>query len=149
MTNLVSIFKVNSGSLKIASFILDAEANVDIDQLNNGPSTLESIMQILGLLVLFIVIIIASYFVTRWIGNVSLNGMNNRNFKVIETFRVSQTKYMQIICVADEYFLIAVCKENISLIGKLDGSNVILQDETKKMKTFKEILDDFSKKKNS
>ena len=148
MTNLVSIFKVNSGSLKIASYVLDAEANVDIAQLNNGPSTLDSILQILGLLVLFIVIIIASYFVTRWLGNVSLNGMNNRNFKIIETFRVSQTKYMQIICVADEYFLIAVCKESITLIGKLDGNNVILQDETKKMKSFKEVFEDFSKKKS-
>ena len=56
-----------------------------------------SILKLIGLIILCVVIIAASYFVTRLIGTREAGLTGSSNFKVIDAYRLSPNKYLQII----------------------------------------------------
>jgi flagellar protein FliO/FliZ len=60
-------------------------------------STLDNVLQFIGLLLLFVFILGATYFTTRWIANYQRTTGLNRNIKVIETYKLTTNKYIQII----------------------------------------------------
>lgn len=149
MSNITNLFYY-LGSLKIAGIFCDATvSDGDVSALTSNTSTLDSILQILGLLVLFIIIIIAAYFATRWLGTVTAGNISNNNIKIIETYKISQTKYIQIVCVTDKYFAIGVSKDNITLLGEIDKESIAFKENAVKTKDFKKIIEGFTKKKDS
>ncbi len=107
----------------------------------NIPSSGDSLLQLLGLLVLFVIILAACYFVTRWVANISSGTMTASNIKIIETFKISPNKYVQIIKVAGEYVAVAVSKDNVTFLCKLDEENInMMPIKPVEMKSFKEVL---------
>lgn len=146
--NIANIFERYSSSLEINRFLLKTEAaDVDVSKLTGGTSLFSSFLQILGLLVLFIIIVIASYFASKWLGGLTTSQMKDSNVKIIETYKIAPTKYIQIISVAGKYFAIAVCKDNITLMGELDADKILLKDDIAKYNSFKDVLDEFKKNK--
>ncbi len=105
------------------------------------PSSGESLLQLLGLLVLFIIILIACYYVTKWVANVSSNSISASNIKVIETYKITTNKYIQIIKIAGEYIAVAISKEDVTFLCKLEEDNInMLPEKTMEMRNFKDIL---------
>ena len=64
---------------------------------SRGSSVLESIGQLFSVLAIFIIVLLVTYFVTRWIAGYQQSQMQTRNLKVIETLRLANNKYIQII----------------------------------------------------
>lgn len=92
--------------------------------------TIGNILQLIGLIIVFIIILFATYYTSRWIGKNSFTQQKAANIQVIETFRLSQTKYIQIIRAGTErYFVIAVSKEDITFIAELNKEDIILRDD--------------------
>ena len=90
-----------------------------------------NILQLIGLIIVFILILCATYYTSRWIGKSSFTQQRAANIQVVETFRLSQTKYIQIIRAGTgRYFVIAVSKENITYIAELKEEDIILRDES-------------------
>lgn len=50
--------------------------------------------------------------------------MFHRNIEVIETFRIANNKYLQIIRTADKYLVIAVCKDSITMLTELSEDSI-------------------------
>lgn len=93
--------------------------------------TIGNILQLLGLIIVFILILFATYYTSRWIGKNSLTQQKAANIQVVETFRLSQTKYIQIIRAGiDRYFVIAVSKDDITYIAELNKEDIILRDDS-------------------
>lgn len=93
--------------------------------------TIGNIFQLIGLIIVFILILCATYYTSRWIGKSSFTQQRAANIQVVETFRLSQTKYIQIIRAGTgRYFVIAVSKENITYIAELKEEDIILRDES-------------------
>ncbi len=93
--------------------------------------TIGNILQLIGLIIVFILILCATYYTSRWIGKSSFTQQRAANIQVVETFRLSQTKYIQIIRAGTgRYFVIAVSKENITYIAELKEEDIILRDES-------------------
>lgn len=93
--------------------------------------TIGNIFQLIGLIIVFILILCATYYTSRWIGKSSFTQQKAANIQVIETFRLSQTKYIQIIRAGTgRYFVIAVSKENITYIAELNEEDIILRDDS-------------------
>ena len=68
--------------------------------------------------------------------------VKNSNIKVIETFRLNNTKYIQIVKLGEKYVAIAVGKDTVTYLTELDESEL---DLTKAMEgtsnlEFHEIL---------
>ena len=87
---------------------------------------LSSIASLFGLIVLCILIIVASYFVTRLVGGKQLARQKNSNFKTVDTFHLAQNKYLSIIQVGRRYFVIAICKDTVTMLSELQEEDITM-----------------------
>ncbi len=116
--------------------------------LTTGMTTFDSVLELIGLIILFVIIIFATYYTTRFVGNFQNNQMKKSNFKVIESYRISQGKYLQIIKVSSKYFVVALGKDEITFITQLEEDEILLKDDmTFKDSKFSEYLSNFMSRK--
>jgi flagellar protein FliO/FliZ len=111
-------------------------------------SLLESSLKLIGLIIVFILIIVACYYVTRFVGSRQLGKIKTSNFKPIDTYRLSQNQYLQIIKIGNRFILIAVNKDSVSKLMDLSEDEIILFDKTgTDTKSFHDIMSGMMKKK--
>ncbi len=74
----------------------------------------------------------------------------SRNIKVIETFKITNGKYIQIIQLGKKYYSIGVTKDQITFLTPLDEAQLDLSEEIRNGQkvSFKELLDKLNKNKN-
>ncbi|MCR5521505.1 MAG: flagellar biosynthetic protein FliO [Lachnospiraceae bacterium] len=108
--------------------------------------------KLLGLIILCAVIIAACYYTTRFIGKRSGGGLGfsrGRNIRVIETFRITQKQFLQLIRCGDKYLLISISKDNITLLSEIDVENIELEEIEAEHKSFKDIISSLRTKKDN
>lgn len=103
-------------------------------------SSIESIFKLIGLIILCVVIIAASYFVTRFIGQKQMGAGGNSNFKSLDVYRINQNKYLQLIQIGNRYFVIAVCKDSVNMIAELSKDDIPYWKNESSGVSFKDIL---------
>lgn len=110
---------------------------------------LESIAQLITLVLIFAFVVGLTYFATRLVGNVQKERQAGSNIKVLETMRISNTKYIQVVKIGSKCFAIAVCKDTVTYLCELKEEELFYSDATSQMGTdsFKAILDKFKKDK--
>ncbi len=109
---------------------------------SKSGSSWDSFMQLVGLVVLLIVILAAAYYTTKFVGGIKLGQMKNSNFKLIDAYRISPNKVIQIVKIANKYIVLAVAKDTINFITELDEADVYIRDEnTKELQSFKQTLE--------
>lgn len=106
-----------------------------------GSSTIRNIAELFGLLLVFVLILVLAYYTSKWIGKTGA-GMTtkNHNITIIETLRLSQTKYLQIIKIANKYIVIAVSKDHVEYITDIDGDQLKSFEGVMDTPSFKEVL---------
>ena len=75
-------------------------------------SSLNSFIQLLGVLLIFLFVLVITYFTTKWIGGYQKVQMSGRSFQVVDTIRIANNKLVQVIKMGDVYLVIAVAKDN-------------------------------------
>lgn len=91
---------------------------------------------------LFLFVLFLAYMAARIAGSFQSNVINKRsNVKVIEVFRLSNNKVIEIIKIGEHYLALAVCKDNVTLLTELHESEVREQETTLEPINFKHILD--------
>ena len=85
-------------------------------------SPVNSLIQLLGVLVIFCFVLAITYFVTKWIGGV-------QKLQVIDTVRIGGNKYAQILKIGEVYLVIAVGKDEVTLLAKLTEEEAGLSEE--------------------
>ena len=103
-------------------------------------SSKDNILQLLGLLFVFILVLFAAWYVSKLIGNRAMGGFGNRNINVIESFRLDNNKAIQIIRIADKYLAIGISKDNISVLAQLNEEDIIVPSKDENNMNFKDIL---------
>lgn len=83
-----------------------------------------SIVQFLTALLVFVFVLVLTYFTVRWVGAFQKVQGGNRNFEVIETFKVTNNKYLQIVKVGSRYFLIGIGKDDIRYLAELNEEDL-------------------------
>ncbi len=100
-----------------------------------------NVFQLIGVTFLFLFVLVITYVTTKLIGGIKAGTLTESNFKVIDTYKVTQNKYMQIIKIGSKYFVIAVCKDTIQLITELQEEDIVLKEKSSKTNiSFQEIL---------
>ena len=114
-----------------------------------GSSRFEAFVQLLTLIVVFAIVLGLTYFATRYVGNLQKEKLSGSNIKVLETLRISNTKYIQIVKIGSKCFAIAVCKDTVTYLCELDEETLVYKDSSGQFKSesFKAILDKFRKDK--
>lgn len=114
-----------------------------------STSGLETFTQLLTLIIVFALVLALTYFVTRFAGNYQKSKLSGGNISVLETVRISNSKYIQIIQIGNRFFAIVVCKDTITVISEIEQGDLVLSDNTTQVKSesFKSILEKFKKDK--
>lgn len=109
----------------------------------------EAFAQLLMLLIIFIFVLALTYFATRWVGNYQKNKLSGSNIKILETMRISNTKYIQVVRIGSKCFAIAVCKDSVSYLCELNEDELVYTESSTYInnESFKSILDKFKKDK--
>ena len=102
--------------------------------LTAGMSSVDNLLQLVGVSILFIFILVITYYTTKFVGGVKLSINKNSNFKVLETHKIAQNKYIQIIQIGTRYFVISIGKDDIRLLTELNENEVLKQDDLKAQK---------------
>ena len=108
-------------------------------------SRIEAFAQLLTLLIIFIFVLAVTYYVTRFVGNYQKNKLSGSNINILETMRIANNKYIQIVKIGSRVFAIAVAKDTVSYLCELDEDELIYKESSSgKMlinnDDFKEIL---------
>ena len=106
----------------------------------------ESLLQLIVVLVIFIGVLAATYFATKWLANYQKAASYNKNLEIVETIRLTTNKYVQIVRAgSDSFYVIAIGKDEITMLGQIDKDELVLSEESQtndfKSMDFKSILE--------
>lgn len=76
-------------------------------------------LELLGIIFIFILILVASYYTTKWISKSDLVNRSAKNITVLETYRISQGNVIQIVRTGKKYIVIGVSKDRIEMLTEL------------------------------
>ena len=65
---------------------------------------------------------------TRWIAGFQKQQNVNGNIEVIDTQRIANGKYIQIIRMGEKYIAIAVCKDTVTMLTEVQKEQVIIKE---------------------
>jgi len=80
---------------------------------------LQNFMQLIGVLLIFVFVLVLTYFTTKWLAGFQMKNMKNKNLKVVETLKVTNSKFIQIVEAGDVYLVIAIGKDEMNLLTTL------------------------------
>ncbi len=103
----------------------------------------DSFVQFVTVLLLFLVVLVITYGVTRWISGIQKTQMVGRNMEIVDTMRISSSKYLQIVRAGEKYLVIAVCKDTVTMLAEIPKDSLELQDSSQMngYPGFREILE--------
>ena len=107
-----------------------------------STSKIDSVAQLLTVILLFIVVLGATWLTTRYVAGVQKGKMKGSNFEVVDTFRLTQNKYVQILRIGKKYMAVAICKDTVTVLRELDESEIVFHDSDLSMKavSFEDIF---------
>ena len=82
-------------------------------------SGMDSVIQLITVLLIFVLVLAITLFVTRWIGKYQKMQNVGDNVQVLESMRISPSVCVEILKIGRKYVAVAVAKESVSFL--LDG----------------------------
>ena len=82
-------------------------------------STFAGIFKLIFLVIIFIVILVLSYLVTKWYANSGLVKNKTNNIEIKESFQLAPGKTISIIRIGEKYVAVAQSKEKIVKLTEL------------------------------
>lgn len=101
-----------------------------------------SIAQLITVLLIFVFVLFITAYITKLVGGYQKMQGRNRNLEVIETLRITNTKYVQIVRAANKYIVIGVGKNEISMLTELDADELVdfTADVSSNKESFADII---------
>lgn len=115
-------------------------------------SYINSVIDLITVLVIFLFVLALTYYVTRWIAGYQKTKTAQGNLAVMEAIRVSNHQSIQIVRAGtDKYLVVGVSKDEMTLLATLTKEELRELPEpaerTSKMgESFSDILEEFKKK---
>lgn len=104
---------------------------------------MDSYIQFVTVLILFVFVLGITYLVTKWIANYQKGKTIVGNLEVIETCRITSNKYVQIVRAGSKYLVIGLGKDEIHILSELSEEELDLQDaHEEKTANFRSIFDE-------
>lgn len=99
-----------------------------------------SYAQFVAVLVVFVLVLGITALTTKWIAGYQKQQTAGSNIEVVETSRIANNKFVQIVRVGEKYIAIAVCKETVTLLGEVPSEQLKMRSLSKK-KDFRTLLE--------
>lgn len=75
--------------------------------------------QLITMLLIFCLVLALTAIVTKWLAGYQKQQSVNRNIEILETARISNSKYIQLLRVGETYMVVAVCKDTVTMLGEI------------------------------
>lgn len=112
----------------------------------SGAGVMDSYLQFITVLLLFLFVLAVTYVATRWITNYQKDKGIGNNIEVIETARIASNKYLQLVRAGSKYLIIAVGKDEIHMLTELSEEEIHLAaDKSGMAMDFGSIFEKFKK----
>lgn len=82
-------------------------------------ASMESFLQLIVTLLIFVFVLVITYLTTRWIGSYQKSHSNSKNLRIIETIPAGQNKHICLLKAGTEYLVVAVGKDEIHSLAAL------------------------------
>lgn len=106
------------------------------------PDRAESFTQFLTVILVFIFVLGLTYLTTRFVGSYQKSKSAGRNIEVIETCKVTNGKYLQIVKIGEKYVVVGIGKDSITSICELSAGDIKEADASGMADySFRSILD--------
>ena len=110
--------------------------------------TINSVAQFFTVLILFVAVLVLTAFVSKWIAKYQKLQETGANIEIVETTRISTSKYIQIARVGDHYVAYAVCKDTITKLADISEDELLVKEAPiNNNKSFKDVLELLKKQK--
>lgn len=97
-------------------------------------------IQFLTVFVLFIVVLLICALTTKFVAGYQKGKMMSGNIHVLETMKVANNKFIQIVRIGDKIFAIGVSKDSFNVIGELNEESLVFNDTDDSNSSFADIL---------
>lgn len=87
-------------------------------------SRAESFAQFLTAILIFVFVLLVAYFTTRFVGKFQKTQMGYRNFEVIESFKITNGKYLQLVKIGSKYVVIGIGKDSVTMICEVPEEEI-------------------------
>ena len=109
-------------------------------------STFAGIFKMIFLVIIFIVILVLSYLVTKWYANSSLVKNKTNNIEIKESFQLAPGKTISIVRIGEKYVALAQFKDNVVKLAELTEEELILNREVEiSDSSFKDVFSNIVK----
>ncbi|MDO5519470.1 MAG: flagellar biosynthetic protein FliO [bacterium] len=112
-----------------------------------STSRFSGFRDLLVLILVFVLILAACYYSTRWAARTGLNLQKQKNIKVLEVYRLNQTKYLYIVKIGDKTMSLGVTKDHIEFLSELNEDSLDFTQTEAPQMNFKELLKMYKDKK--
>ena len=103
---------------------------------------MSSYLQFVTVLIIFVFVLTITLWTTRWIAGYQKSKNVNANVELIETFRLANNKYVQIIRIGQKYLAVAIGKDSVTMLTEIPEDQLVLSDSAQTMvPSFKELLE--------
>lgn len=108
-------------------------------------SNLESFLELLSVLLIFIVVLAATIFTTKWIAGYQKQQGANGNIELLDAVRLNGNKYIQLVRIGEVYVALAVCKDTVTTIAEIPVEQIKFSGEQGKTVRFADLLNKLKK----
>lgn len=108
---------------------------------------LESVIQLMTVLFIFVFVLAITWISTRYIAGIQKDKYKTGNMELVETLRISNNKYMQIVRVGSKYYCMAVCKDTVTMLGEVRKEDMVFSENNVNVNMdFNKILEKIKQK---
>ena len=117
-----------------------------------AATSLDSFVQLITVLIIFVFVLILTYFTTRWMAGIQKGRSFNKNLRIIETISVGNNKMISIVEAGKKYSVVSIGKDNVTYLTELkeeelkDLSFKDPQSMTQNTESFSAIMDKLKEK---
>lgn len=119
-------------------------------------SSFQSFTQLIGVVLIFLVVLVLTYYTSKWVGGYQRINMKNKNIQIIESIGVGNNKYICLVKAGKEYLVVAVGKDEITMLAQLteeqltevpqfDQNGILMSGNSKTADNFQEVLEKVKK----
>lgn len=111
-------------------------------------STLSDVIQLLFMLLVFVVVLAAACYTTKFLVKTGYIQSKTTNIEILENYRIAPNKNIQIVKIGTKYIAVAVGRETITFLAELSEEELDFhKEEPVGAPDFKEVFGNMLKKK--
>ena len=80
--------------------------------------------QLITVLLIFVAVLALTAFTTKYIAKLQRQNAISGNLEILETIRISSTKYIQLVRIGETYVAMAVCKDTVTKLCEVPAQQL-------------------------